>query len=385
MKNQPYNHLTAWRTSQFVPKTMVVTRLVVSAFFLLNFWSLTSCSAPESTEAVALPVANSPDLSRITTGPVQTKLVSQDIVCTGEIAVPPTDLISVHSRFSGQVSDLKYLPGDYVRKGAQLLRISNPEIIDKQRKLLEYRAQLATAHQALERQQTLAAGEATTAEQLSISEGAVALLSASYAGLKKELEVYGINVTALEEEGNFQSSVGVYAAGSGFVHAVTTNRGQMISPTDELLQLASTDHLHLELSVPSRSVAGLREGQTVTFTTPFNGMTGTAKVEKINPMVDANTATLNVHCHFETKLTEGLVPGLFLNAIIHAGEQELRGLPLSGTTREGEQYYGYRQVAGEWQKTLLPKAVLLDDFVTFDPGNDAKVQWVTGGAYYLEE
>lgn len=354
--------------------------------FAVNLFLFYSCGQPESTPPEVSVETASPDLSRVTTGPLLTRSISHDIVCTGEIAVPPTGLISVHSRFSGQVSDLKYLPGDYVRKGTQLLRISNPEMIDKQRKLLEYRAQLNTARQALERQQTLAAGNATTAEQLTVSEGAVALLSASYTGLKKELAVYGINVDALEKENEFQSSVGIYAAGSGYVHSVSTNLGQMVSPSDELLQLASTDNLHLELNVPARSITALRKGQSVTFVTPFDGTKGTAKIEKINPMVDANTATLNVHCYFENQLAEGLVPGLFLNATIHAGEQRLTGLPLSGTVQEGAQYYGYRQVAGEWQKTLLPKAVLLDDFVTFDPGNSAaEGQWVTGGAYYLEE
>lgn len=356
----------------------------MKSYYLLSFLLLAACGQPEVPAGELAEPKAAPDLSKITSGPLETRKVSHDIVCTGEISVPPTDLISVHSRISGQVTNLKYLPGDFVRKGAQLLRVSNPTLLAQQRELLEYRAQLATARQELERQQTLDAGSATTAQQLATAKGAVELLFASYSGLKAELTALGVNVDKLVAEGAFQSSIGVYAAGSGFVHAVTTNRGQMVSPNDELLQLASTEHLHLELSVPSREIAGLQKGQTVTFQTPFDGATGKAIVAKINPLVDVETATLNVHCHVVGELSDGIVPGLFLNAKIKTGERNLVGLPLSGVIREGDLFYGYRKVGENWEKTLLPRATVRGDFVTFAPGSIGGSTWLTGGAYYLE-
>ena len=57
---------------------------------------------PETEEPTA-----APDLSQVTSGPLETRKISHEIVCTGEVGVPPTDLISVHSRISGQVSNLK--------------------------------------------------------------------------------------------------------------------------------------------------------------------------------------------------------------------------------------------------------------------------------------
>jgi cobalt-zinc-cadmium efflux system membrane fusion protein len=345
----------------------------------------TTCQDPKPAEPV--PMASqtaAPKLDAVKTGPLQERKISHDIACTGTVEVPPTDLISVHSRTAGQVSGLKYLPGDYVRKGAQLLRISNPELIHNQRILLETKAQLAAAKRTLERQNILEAGEATTAEAIDGARSQVELLKATYTGFKQELQQYGIDVDRLESEGTFQSSVGVYAAGSGYVHAVMTNQGKAVSPTDELMQIAGTNHLHLELSVPSREVAAVRKGQQVSFVLPFNDTQGIATVEKINPMVDAETATLNVHCHFDGKLPEGLVPGLFLNATILTGERALTGLPLGGVVKEGEQYFGYRDVDGGMVKTLLREAQVLGDFVTFRP-ETKEGTWVTEGAYYLEE
>ena len=343
-----------------------------------------ACQDPNQAELVAPETKATPKLDNVKTGQLQERKISHEIASTGTVEVPPTDLISVHSKISGQVSGLKYLPGDYVKKGAQLLRITTPALIHNQRILLETKAQLATAKRTLDRQNLLDAGEATTAAALDAARSQVELLSATYNGLKQELQQYDIDVDRLENEGKFQSSVGVYAAGSGYVHAVTTNQGKAVSPTDELIQIAGTNHLHLELSVPSREVGAVRKGQQVQFVLPFNDTRGVATVEKINPMVDAKTATLNVHCHFEGKLPEGLVPGLFLNATILTGERTLTGLPLSGVVKEGEQYFGYRDVGGEMVKTLLREARVMGDFVTFRP-EKMEGTWVTEGAYYLEE
>lgn len=358
----------------------------MKSYFLIPFLLLfAACGQPEAVAPDAADATAAPDLSQVTSGPLETRVVSHDIVCTGEVSVPPTDLISVHSRVGGQVTNLKFLPGDYVRKGTQLLRVTNPALLTRQRELLELRAQLSTASRELERQTTLAAGDATTARKLATAEGEVALLTAGYGGLKQELLALGIDVEALEKEGAYQSSVGVYATGSGFVHEVMTNRGQMVSPEDELLQLASTDHLHLELSVPSREIGALRKGQAVVFQTPFDGSSGKAIVAKINPLVDVETATLNVHCHLEGDLSAGIVPGLFLNARIQTGERSLVGLPLSGIIREGDLAYGYRKVGEEWEKTLLPGASVRGDFVSFNAEEWPDAVWVTGGAYYLTE
>ncbi len=374
------NNKNRSRRSAAKTASVFLIRTLGAVLFLL----FAACNETEAPAPVAAETKASPRLDAVKTGPLQERKSSHDIVCTGTVEVPPTDLISVHSRLSGQVSGLKYLPGDYVSKGTQLLRITNPELIQNQRVLLETKAQLATAKRALERQNILDEGDATTVVALDAARSQVELLNATYAGLKQELKQYGIDVDRLEGEGTFQSSVGVYAAGSGYVHAVTTNQGQMVSPTDELLQIAGTKHLHLELSVPSREVAAVRKGQQVQFVLPFNETHGMATVEKINPMVDVETATLNVHCHFEGKLPEGLVPGLFLNATIMTGERTLVGLPLSGVVKEGEQYFGYREVGGEMEKTLLSEVQVLGDFVTFRSEAGAG-NWVTEGAYYLGE
>lgn len=353
-------------------------------FSLLLFALLFSgCKSDTPAETPAESTLAAAPNKAVTTGPAERRTISKSIPCTGTIEIPPSDRVSVHARTAGQVSGLRLIPGDYVAKGAILCRISNPELIPLQRHLLETKAGLTTARQALERQRILASGDATTAAALEDSEGRVALLTATYNGLKSELIQYGIDVAALEQDGNFQGSVGVYAQAAGFVHEVTVNEGRMVSPTDQLMEIAGTGHLHLELKVPSQQISRLQKGQQVNYTLPFEAKTGTATIEKINPMIDDASSTLQVHCHFNGKDRENLLPGLFVNAVVLTGSQEVYGLPLDAVVKEGQTYFAFQLKDGEYEKTALRDAEVTGDFVQFS--NPSEGEWITGGAYYLGE
>lgn len=343
---------------------------------------LTSCgqSAMESAPVgppVELPTTN----SSVTTGPLQKQIIGRNISATGRIEIPPTDLFSVHARASGQVTDIRYIPGDFVRKGALLLRINNPGLLEKQRELLETRVRMQLAEKEFMRQQTLANGEATTAERLDAARGSLDLLRATYAGLSVELQQYGVDLELLEKDRKFQSSFGVYAPASAYVHEVGVNEGKMIVTTDELMELAGTKYKHLELQVPANQVARLREDQEVRFTLPYNGKTGTARIEKINPMIDDRTSTLQVHCKLVDEDTDQLLPGLFLNATIITDAAEAYALPQDAVVKEGSTFYAYRVVDKKYEKTRLLDVESGEGFVRFS--NPPEGLWVTGGAYYL--
>lgn len=352
-------------------------------FLPLLVFSLSACQQNPPAEAAMEQAAVASPNESVTTGPVERRMISKSISCTGTIEIPPSDRVSVHTRTAGQVSGLRYIPGDFVRKGSVLCRITNPELIPLQRQLLEARASLTTARQTLERQRILSEGEATTATALQDSEGRVALLTATYDGLKSQLQQYGISVEALENEGTFQSSVNIYAQSAGYVHEVTVNEGRMVAPTDQLMEIAGTEHLHLELKVPSQQIGRLRKGQTVNYTLPFEAESGTAVIEKISPMVDDASSTLQVHCHFTGKEREKPLPGLFVNATILTGNQEVYGLPLAAVVKEGQNYFAFQVKDGTYEKTALRDADVTDGFITFSNPPDG--EWVTGGAYYLGE
>ncbi|MCB0706575.1 MAG: efflux RND transporter periplasmic adaptor subunit [Saprospiraceae bacterium] len=315
-------------------------------------------------------------------GALQSEIVQQSVACTGRVEIPPTELLSVHSKVEGFVEEINYLPGDFVKKGAPLLTVVNTALIEKQRILLETKAELSLAEKEFVRRSTLQAESATSQKVFDETQSRKEFLSAKYTGLKTELQLIGIDVVRLENEQLFQSRLSVFAAESGYVHEVLINTGQRISPQDKLMDIANNDHVHLELKVLSKDVPFLKVGQPVLFSLPNNPAIFNASIVKLNPMLDSETQTLMVHCHIATDQQKDIKAGMFVNAFIEVDARELRGLPLSAVVKEGDKYFAYVVEGDLFKKQLLQDVEVMDDFVSF--AQIPRENLVIAGAYYLE-
>ncbi|NNC86051.1 MAG: efflux RND transporter periplasmic adaptor subunit [Bacteroidia bacterium] len=313
---------------------------------------------------------------------VQIKIVEQKIKCTGRVHIPPTEMISIHSKASGFIEGIKYLPGDYVKKGALLFTLVNPELIEKQRHFLESKAEYNRAEKEFLRKKSLFAEEATSKKAFEESSANYELLRAKFLGLKSELKLIGVNVKSLEEKQEYQSRLGIYAADAGYVHSILTNKGSMVEPHDKLMEIANDDHIHVELQVLAKDVAQLSKNQKVSFTLPNNNNTYDASIEKLNPMVDNETGTLNVHCHIAKDHAKYVKAGMFVNAEIAVDAKKVRGLPSEALIKEGEMYYAYVVKEEQLIKYPLNNPMEYDGFVSFDeiPFD----QMLVAGAYYVE-
>ncbi|MEZ4885865.1 MAG: efflux RND transporter periplasmic adaptor subunit [Chitinophagales bacterium] len=320
--------------------------------------------------------------SSVKIGGLQIKVIQQDVSCTGRIEVPPTELMSVHSKSEGFIEHLQYLPGDYVKKGALLFTIVNPNLIEKQRILLETKAELILAQKDFERKRLLQSENATPQKTFDETLSRKDFLTAKYKGLRSELELLGIGVDALEQNQAFQSKISIYANQSGYVHEVFVNKGQMIQPQDRLMEISNNDHIHLELQVLSKDVPLLKKGQKVLFSLPDSPKQFEAEIVKLNPMIDEETGTLKVHCHIEKGQGEIAKAGMFVNAEIEVAPHEVVGLPLEAVVKEGNDYYAYLIEGDLFKKRLLEEVQVNSDFVTFKELNSQEM--VVAGAYYLE-
>jgi len=340
----------------------------------------TEVEAAEESALVSLDLLSKNE--RIKTGTIQKRNIARTIQCTGQINIPPTAISSIHSKTNGQLSFLKYLPGDYISKGTLLAKIESPMLVEKQRLLLETKVHLNLARKDYERKKVLKTGQATPQKVFDESQNKFELLTATYQGLKKELELFGINISDLENNTSYQPSVNIYANQSGFIHEVLVNKGQMITPETRLMDIADINHLYLELQILSKDIGAISKGQEVHFTIPNRSETFKAKIVKINPVINEGASTLQVHCHIEHPDKTIFVAGLFANARIDMAAQEVEGLPLSAVVKEGDDYFGYKIKNNEAIKTPLSNVVALNDFVLFDEKKEG--QWVIEGAYYIK-
>ncbi len=320
-------------------------------------------------------------LPEVKIGPLESRTVQQKVTCTGRIDIPPIDVFSVHSKTSGYVDMRQYISGDYIRKGTLLLTVTNPELVERQRILLETKAALELAEKDYQRKRLLKEENATTQRAYDESLAEKAQLEARYRGLRSELELLGIDLEKLERDFVFQPTHYVYARTSGHIHEIYITNGQHVDPETKLMDISDNDHIHLELNVLSKDVHLLEIGQKVMFMLPNNNHEYHAEIIKLNPMIDQESGTLNVHCHIEKEHEQHVKAGMFVNAEINVASVEVQGIPLEGTIKEGENYFGFFVIDGTLVKTLLDIPMVMDGFVTFE--NIPRGDVVLSGAYYL--
>ena len=355
-------------------------------FAVLIMITYIACTA--DTE-VASTTEEAPQTARseyISTGPIETMTIAHPVECVGRIEIPPSDLYSVHSRATGFVKTLNILPGDRVKKGALLAEIENPEFIGMQRELYELRHTLKTAQSRFDRQQQLADKNATTAKQYEEAYGQLAVTRASYYGLYEELTQQGFEIDTSTTEVTYVKTLKILSPVSGYVTAVNTNMGQRIDPHDMLCEVASRDHLHLELFVLERDINSVEIGQKVRFTTSDGSEVFNAEIVKLNAVIERATGTVMVHCHIDGEHDDQhFKGGTFARATIQTAPREVMGLPSDALVRNGNLWYGFVVDQDGFRQVQLDEVVTMEDFASFaiPPGLET-AEWVRGGAYYIE-
>jgi len=322
------------------------------------------------------------DNSNVEIGAILTKSIAQTIASTGSLVIPPSEQYSIHSKSGGSIQEIAYRSGDYVKKGAKLFVLSNPDLIPKQRVLLETKSALNLAQKDFAREEILEKDAATTQKDLDESLAQKELLEAKYKGLKAELQLIGIDIASLEKNYNFQSEITIRAPHSGFITDLFVQKGSLVSPEDQLTSIVAKDKMSLELNVLSKYIPLLTKGQEVLVEVPNSSHSFSASVEQLSSVVDRSNGTLVVYCKFDTKEIQELKPGMFVNGIIKVNNREVKGLSNDAVVKEGEQYFAYFVEGKTLVKTLLKDVLSNNSFITFS--NKIPQKMVVKGAYYVE-
>ncbi|MBB4079415.1 cobalt-zinc-cadmium efflux system membrane fusion protein [Lewinella aquimaris] len=310
---------------------------------------------------------------------------------TGVLGLPPNAYIAVNARANGFVHNVpNYVEGDFVRKGAVLGYLENPEFIDHQQRFLEVSAELAYLRQELERQETLLAADAGILKSVQRLRSEVAGKTATLAGISQRLEYLGIRTADITPE-NLTDRITLFAPRSGYITTISLHDGLYVEPSTELIELIDEDHLHLELEVFERDIARVEKGQRVTYRIPALGtQTFAAEIHVIGKEFNTENKTVRVHAHLQGEQPP-FVEGRFAEARIWLDDQTVSALPEAAVLYEGEMAYVYISPAdttgdevGFERLTVNPgitdngfTAVRLID--PLPPG----MRIVTEGAYYV--
>ncbi|MBK8628426.1 MAG: efflux RND transporter periplasmic adaptor subunit [Saprospiraceae bacterium] len=295
-------------------------------YFLIIFAGLFlfSCKSSSNETAELLPEQVSDDIVvykaqfdglKMTLGAVSEHTFDQVIAATGKIEVEHNAKATVSSHIGGFVQNMSWKIGQKVNKGALLFTLSSTEAIDIQQKYMESKAQLAYLKSEAERQEILAKENAVANKNAMKANADYKVMMSTYQSLKEKIKLMNMSTKDIEN-GQFSSTIHIYAPISGYISAIHVNKGGFLATSDIALEIVNADDIHLVLDVFEKDVMNIKTGQKINFTIPETGtQTYQATVFIIGKMIEGEKRTVEIHGHLD-KTDTNLLAGMYVEAKI---------------------------------------------------------------------
>lgn len=277
----------------------------------------------------AIPV----ELVTLETGPVQ-EMLRASTNLEAERAV------AVYAKTTGLVEERRFEEGDRVREGQVLIRLEDDEARNA---VLKAEAELAKAQREFERQKKLHAENLISDQEFN---------NGSY-----EIERLGI---VLADAKLALAYTEIRAPISGTVTARMVDRGQLVNPSQHLVDIVDFDSLVARIYVPERELARVREGQDARLQSQaLGGATFDARVLRVAPTVDPKSGTVKVTVAVGAK--PGLRPGLFVDVqLITATRDEALLVPKRALVYDADRTFVYRVGDDLVARRVLVEPALVD-------------------------
>jgi cobalt-zinc-cadmium efflux system membrane fusion protein len=328
------------------------------------------------------------EVANIELGALEEREVFQKVQTNGYFDVPPQNKAQVSTIKSGFIKNTTLLVGDQVKKGQQLVVLENLEFVKVQQKFMEIKGQLDYLKFEFERKKILEQENITAKRNLQKAEADYKTALAQYQGLKKELELMGINPASVTT-GNYVSTMIIRSPIEGTITKVNATIGKYIPPEEVLFEIVNTDHLHVELRIFEKDILKIKKGQKIELRIPsMNQEVYNGEIYLVGKALDQDTRTVNVHGHVEEE--EEFLPGMYVEASILMGQRVVQVLPAEAVISENEGQSVFIKVSeeqntGYYRKVGIKTGTESEGWVEIVPNDsiDGTHSIVVKGAYFL--
>ena len=331
-------------------------------------------------------------MANIETGTIGMQSLSGKLKVSGIVAVAPQNLATVGMPMGVFVKSTTLMPGNIVKKGQTLAIIENQDFIDIQQNYLEAKNKFEFAEADFKRHSELFKNDVYSEQNIQQVTSDYKNLKAQVRALEQKLALIGINAANFHED-DISSSVAVVSPISGFVKAVNINIGKFVSPSDVMFEIVNGDKLFLELTLFEKDADKVAAGQKISFFINNETEQHEAVIYQTGKSISTDK-TYKVYASVPG-ICKNVLPGMYVNAIIEAGDNKVTSLPADAIVSFDDKDYIFifdknKEEAGkpftEYRMIEIHKGVTDNGFteVKLPDGfdiNTAKV--VVKGAYNL--
>lgn len=264
--------------------------------------------------------------------------LSSYIEANGVLEVPPQNEATVTAIIGANVTLIKVIEGDKVRKGQTLAYISHPNLIQLQTDYVNAWSQFQYLEKEYQRQKKLYKENVGSGKDFQKIDADYKSMNGTVNGLKAQLKLLGLNTTKIQT-GNIYEQVAVTSPIEGFIRLVEVKTGQYVQPQTEMFEIVNIDHIHADLMVFEKDMNKVKKGQKVKFkveSSPNKELE--AEIYSVGKAFEQDPKAIHLHAEIEDK--EGLlIPGMYVRGRILVDSVMAYALPRDGVVREGEKFY----------------------------------------------
>ncbi len=254
------------------------------------------------------------------------RALSDVVFANGQLQVPPQYEATVTAVLGGNITSIKVMEGDRVRKGQILAYLAHPDLVQLQSDYAKAFNQLQYLEKEYERQKRLYEEEVGSGQRFQEVAAQYEALRAEVKSYEAQLKQLGLNVSRIQKA-DFYQQVPIVSPINGYIEKVWVQIGQFVAPTTAMFAIVNTDKLHADLMVFEKDVALVKEGQMVSFRVESaGGEPLRARIFAVGKQFEQNPKALHVHAEILDK-RDYLIPGMYINGRIEVAQQAVRALP----------------------------------------------------------
>jgi cobalt-zinc-cadmium efflux system membrane fusion protein len=283
-------------------------------------------------------VVVNPDLHKmISDGKVQVAPFVEELRASGRIDFNELFLSRIGANVTGRVSEILAVPGQIVKQGDVLAKITSTELTQSQLAYLKAKSASQLADQAANRAKILYKEDVIALAELQKREAESSSARAEFRAANDQLRVQGMDqasIDRLAKSGVIESINNVIATIPGEIVERKINKGQVVQPADALFTVADLSTLWAISEVPESNSYLIRKGQKASLFIPaLRNQEIEGTVAHVDSIVNPQTRTVVVRMELPNK--EGQIkPGMLATMLIESQPVEKMVVPVGAVVRE---------------------------------------------------
>lgn len=355
-QNDLYNYTHQWFTThapviakhydkspQWTQKGLFYLPWFCLFLIILNYFNVFDRSPTiKSVQDPNIVIVNDDLRNMITEGEVYTGSFVEELRASGRVDFNEQFLSRIGANVTGRVSEILAIPGQKVKQGDILAKITSTELTQSQLSFLKAKSASQLADQAANRARILYKEDVIALAELQRREAEASSAKAEYRAANDQLRVQGMDqpsIDRLAKSGVIESTNNVIASIPGEIVERKINKGQVVQPADALFTVADLNSLWAVSEIPESNSYLIHKGQKVNLIIPA---LRNAEIEGVVAHVDSivNPQTRTVVVRMEVPNKDGLIkPGMLATMMIESQPTEKLLVPISAVIREDNSDY----------------------------------------------